>query len=192
MKDLVQEGRQLQNRMQAKLTEAPVPPNIEQLMDEFGELSDQIDQINNQLKKLKTRFEDLDETLVPIMEQLQALGQNSVTTKKYLITIKRMGYDRVNKSYKDGFELSLKKVNAIIRNILEETLKATETTTHVAASLGVQKLAATEALQETDGMLKNIIAKMKAFVQRILMKIRAANVEMKTVDNIAKKIIVSK
>lgn len=184
MKDLVQEGRALQDKMRNRIAEADMPAHMEELVDEFAELSNQIDQVTALLKKMETRYDEIDKELVPAMEKLKELGQNSFQTKKYLLTIKRMGYGRTNKSYQKGFELALTKVNANIKKILTDALAATETTTKVAASLGVQKLG--EA-----SLVAAIVSKIKNIATSIISRVREAIVSMKTLDAISKKMISS-
>lgn len=184
MKDLVQEGRQIQDKIRQRIVEDAAPDHMNDLIDEFGELSDQIDQVQAILKKMQTRFDEIDKELVPAMEKLKEVGQNSLQTKKYLVTIKRMGYERTNKSYQKGFELALTKVNATIKKVLTDALAATETTSKISASLGVQKIGEVS-------LIGTIMSKIKAIATSMIARSREALVSMKTLDVISKKMISS-
>jgi len=69
---------------------------IESKINEFGELNDEMDRLKNQLEGLKKRYSQLEGELRPILEHLNQFNQKSVQTEKYLLTIKRIGYEKVN------------------------------------------------------------------------------------------------
>ena len=123
------------------LTEMRVEdPNLQKSIDEFGILSDSIDRITRQLKEMETRYKTLESELRPILEQLIETKEKALVTASYSTTIKRMGYDRTNVKYKEAFELALTKVNGLIKEILKEALKSTESTTHIPSSVSVQPI----------------------------------------------------
>ena len=84
---------------------------IESKINEFGELSDEMDRVKNHLEGLKKRYSQLEEELRPVLEHLHQFNQKSVQTERFLVSIKRMGYEKVNYRYKEVFEESLEKVN---------------------------------------------------------------------------------
>jgi septation ring formation regulator EzrA len=74
------------------LTEFQRDKEIETKINEFGELSDEIDRVKNQLEGLRKRYSQLEGELRPILEHLYQYNQKSVQTEKYLVSIKRKGY----------------------------------------------------------------------------------------------------
>jgi seryl-tRNA synthetase len=145
-------------------------PSVLKLIDEYGELNDEIDVLKNKLEKLTSRYSQIEKEVRPVLEGLRELGQNSVQTDNYLISIKRMGYDRVNVKYKESFEAGLTKVNAQTRKILEDLLESTKTITSVVSSIGVQKV-------KGEGIFTNIYNKVKSFVSKLVPSIRRVNTE---------------
>lgn len=154
--------------------------NLEQKINEFGELSDQIDSLTAQLKKYKSKFSELEDELRPLLEGLQETQQNALQTEKYLITIKRSGYERTRSSYKDAFNLALTKVNTRIKEILNDALVSTETIHKVVSSLGVQKLG--------ESRFTNFLSKFKSKLMRIVSKISRKNKDIQKANRVLAKI----
>lgn len=162
------------------LMELEITPELEEQIDEFAELSDEIDRINAQLKKLKSRYGYLEDSLRPVMEDLDEQSQSAIQTKKYLLTIKRKGYDRTNVKYKQAFEQSLTKVNAQTRKVLEEVLDSTKATTRVVSKLGVQPVTESNILKRIVGKLKGVWGKLKS-------KLKRNKKDLNTLQQLAKK-----
>ena len=113
-----------------RLNEFRFENDIESQIDEFGILSDKIDKVKMELSELSNRYKEIEGELRPTLEQLQIQNQKSIQTKKYLVTLKRMGYNRDNFKYKESFEKSLTKVNQQTKKVLEkEGLLVRETVT---------------------------------------------------------------
>jgi len=106
-----------------RLNEFRFERDIESKIDEFGILSDKIDKVKMELSELSNRYKEIEGELRPILEQLNIQNQKSIQTKRYLVTLKRMGYNRDNFKYKESFEKSLTKVNQQTRKILEDILQ---------------------------------------------------------------------
>jgi len=64
--------------------------SINTLIDEFGELNDEMDVLKNQLEGLKKRYSEIEDQIRPLLEELRIHGQKSVQTEKYLVSIKRI------------------------------------------------------------------------------------------------------
>lgn len=166
---------------EAILLENEISPQIEQQIDEFAELSDEIDRVNAHLKKLKSRFSYLEDTLRPVLEDLDQQSQSAIQTEKYLLTIKRKGYDRTNVKYKEAFEEAITKVNAQTRRILEEVLESTKSTTRVVSKLGVQPVTESNILQRIVGKLRGVWGKLTN-------KLKRNKKDLNTLQQLAKKI----
>lgn len=55
--------------------------NINTMIDEFGELSDDMDRLKNQLEGLKKRYSQIEDELRPILEELNRFNQKSIQTE---------------------------------------------------------------------------------------------------------------
>lgn len=163
------------------LMELEITPGLEAQIEAFAELSDEIDRATAHLNKLKTKFSYLEDTLRPVMEDLDEQSQSAIQTKKYLLTIKRKGYDRTNVKYKEAFEQSLTKVNTQTRRILEEVLESTKSTTRVVSKLGVQPVTESNILQRIVGKLRGIWGKLTN-------KLKRNKKDLNTLLQLAKKI----
>ena len=160
------------------LTEFQKDKEIETKINEFGELSDEMDRVKNQLEGLRKRYSQLEGELRPILEHLNQYNQKSVQTERYLISIKRMGYEKVNYRYKEVFEESLEKVNRNTRKLLEELLESTKTLSKVVSSIGVQSI--------NENPFRDWIGRIKRMFLRIIPKIKATQSEMDTLQKVSK------
>ena len=163
------------------IQEFQMDKGIEQKIDEFGELSDQMDEIKYQLSKLKKRYGELEGELRPVLEGIQHHQQKSLQTEKYLVTIKRRGYSRESYKYKESFEESLTKVNEQTRRLLKELLESTKTTSRVLSSVGVQPV--------EENILKRVINKIRGVFSRVLRSFRTSGKEMNTLLSLSKKMV---
>jgi chromosome segregation ATPase len=160
------------------LTEFQRDKEIETKINEFGELNDEIDRVKNQLEGLKKRYSQLEGELRPILEHLQQFNQKSVQTERYLVSIKRMGYEKTNYRYKEVFEESLEKVNKNTKRLLENLLESTKSLSKVVSSIGVQPL--------NENLWNKIIGKIKRIFQRIIPQMKSTQSEMDTLQKVSK------
>ena len=123
-----------------RLNEFKFENDLESKIDEFGILSDKIDKVKMELSELSNRYKEIEGELRPILEQLTIQNKKSIQTKRYLVTLKRMGYNRDNFKYKESFEKSLTKVNQQTKNVLEDILQSTKTVSRVVSTIGVQRM----------------------------------------------------
>ena len=154
---------------------------IEEKIDEFGELSDQMDEIKHQLSKLKKRYGELEGELRPVLEGIQHHQQKSLQTERYLVTIKRRGYSRESYKYKESFEKSLTKVNEQTKRLLKELLESTKTTSMVLSSVGVQPV--------EENILKRVMSKIRGVFNKVLRSFRTSDKEMNTLLSLSKKMV---
>ena len=160
------------------LSELEMDKTVHRKIDEFGQLSDEMDRLKNQLEGLKKRYTQVEDELRPILEELQRFGQKSIQTEIYLISIKRMGYDRENLRYKETFEQSLEKVNKQTRKVLEDLLQSTKTITKVVTSIGVQPI--------SENFLKDLIRKVQSLVMSMVSKLKRNNKELDELQRLSK------
>jgi chromosome segregation ATPase len=160
------------------LTEFQRDKEIETKINEFGELNDEIDRVKNQLEGLRKRYSQLEGELRPILEHLYQYNQKSVQTEKYLVSIKRMGYEKTNYRYKEVFEESLKKVNKNTKRLLENLLESTKTLSQVISSIGVQPI--------NENLFKNLLGLIKIEFKTIISQIKSTKSEMDTLQKVSK------
>ena len=163
------------------LTEFQRNQEIETKINEFGDLSDEIDKVKNQLEGLKKRYSQLEGEIRPVLEHLQQFNQKSVKTERYLISIKRMGYEKVNYRYKEVFEESLEKVNKNTRRLLENLLESTKTLSKVVSSIGVQPIG--------ENIFKDIIGRIKRIFSGLINRIKNYNKDLDELQSISKMMI---
>jgi hypothetical protein len=123
-----------------RLYEFKFQKNVESQIDEFGILSDKIDKVKMELSELSKRYKEIEGELRPTLEQLTIQNKKSIQTKRYLVTLKRMGYNRDNFKYKESFVESLTKVNKQTKKVLEDILLSTKTVSRVVSTIGVQRM----------------------------------------------------
>ena len=168
--------KQLRQTIREVLTEeTQTDIDIENKIDEFGELNDEMDRVKSRLERLKKQYVEIESELRPVLEELSKYNQKSMTTERYLITLKRMGYHKENYKYKEVFNKSLTKVNQQTRRLLEELLNKTKTITKVSSSIGVQPV--------REGFLKDLVKKVKSLLAGIIPSIRKTS---KEIDNLQK------
>ena len=142
--------------------------DIESKIDEFGILSDKIDKVKMELKELSNRYKEIEGELRQTMEQLHIQNKNSIQTKRYLVTLKRIGYNRENFKYKESFEKSLTKVNQQTKKVLEDILLSTKTVSRVVSTIGVQRMDEISL----KSMLKKLVSPFKKLFSRLRMNIK--------------------
>lgn len=163
------------------IQEFQLDQSIEKKIDEFGELSDQMDEIKHQLSKLKKRYGELEGELRPVLEGIQHHQQKSLQTERYLVTIKRRGYSRESYKYKESFEKSLTKVNEQTKRLLKELLESTKTTSRILSSVGVQPV--------EENILRRVMSKIRGVFSRVLRSFRTSDKEMNTLLSLSKKMV---
>ena len=138
-----------------------------------------MDKLKNQLQGLKKRYSQIEGELRPVLEELNKYNQKSIQTEKYLVSIKRMGYDRENLRYKETFEQSLEKVNKQTRKVLEELLQSTKTISRVVSSVGVQPV--------SENFFTDLIRKVKSLFGRLVPKLKRTNKGMEELQRLSKR-----
>jgi plasmid rolling circle replication initiator protein Rep len=151
-----------------RLNEFRFERDIESKIDEFGILSDKIDKVKKELSELSNRYKEIEGELRPTLEQLHIQNKKSIQTKRYLVTLKRIGYNRENFKYKESFEKSLTKVNQQTKKVLEDILLSTKTVSRVVSSIGVQRM---DEISLTS-MLKKLVSPFKKLFSRLRMNIK--------------------
>jgi septation ring formation regulator EzrA len=143
-----------------KLNEFKIEADLNEKINEFGVLSDEIDRVKSKLSNLSQKYKVIENELRPLLEELHKQNQKSLKTKKYLITLKRLGFTRDNYKYKQAFQTALTKVNTQTQKILDEVLKQTKTVSNVVSTIGVQKLS--ESI--VSRMLNKLFSSFKRFI----------------------------
>ena len=162
------------------IREFQMDKSILEKVDEFGELSDEMDKVKKSLDEMKKKYEGLEEELRPLLEELSKYNQKSIQTEKYLLSIKRFGYEKENVKYKEVFEQSLTKVNKNTKKLLEDLLESTKTITKVVTSIGVQKL--------KEGFFTNFVNNVKKLVNRLVGNVKKSSNDMDDLILVSKKI----
>ena len=121
--------------------EMNLPPDLGKTVAEFGQLFSQIEELASDLKQKQLRYKELESQLVPVIEELKETQQKALVTSEFIVTIKRAGASDVkNYSYKKAYDTALTKVNAAIKQILEEARMETETLSDRSTTLNVQRV----------------------------------------------------
>uniref|UniRef100_UPI004047D0BD hypothetical protein n=1 Tax=Algoriphagus sp. TaxID=1872435 RepID=UPI004047D0BD len=163
------------------LTEFQRNKEIESKINEFGELSDEMDRVKNHLEGLKKRYSQLEGELRPVLEHLHQFHQKSVQTERFLVSIKRMGYEKVNYKYKEVFEESLEKVNTNTRRLLENLLESSKTLSKVVSSIGVQPL--------NENLLTKLLDRVKKMFSGLISRIKNTGKDLDELQRISKQLI---
>lgn len=161
------------------LAEVNITKDIEEKIDEFGELSNEMDKLKHQLEGLKKKYSAIEDELRPILEEMKEFGDKSIQTQKYLVSIKRQGYEAPSYKYKQAFETSLEKVNAQTRKVLEDILESTKGIKKVATSIGAQPV--------EEGFFSDLVKKVKSFFRKIIPSLRRTNKDIDNLQKLSKK-----
>lgn len=162
------------------LQEFRLEKDIKQKIDEFGELSEKINEVKKTLKQYKKRYKGLEDELRPLLSDIDSLQVQSMKTNKYLVEIKRRGYERENYKYKKIFNESLTKVNAQTRKILKEMLESTKTVSQISSKLDVKRV--------DEFSLKGAYRKLKSMFSSLTNKVRKGKKNLKKFNRFLQKI----
>ena len=155
--------------------------DIESQIDEFGILSDKIDKVKMELSELSNRYKEIEGELRPILEQLHIQNKKSIQTKKYLVTLKKMGYNRDNFKYKESFEESLTKVNQQTKKVLEDILQSTKTVSRVVSTIGVQRI--------NEISLKSMLLKLVSPFKKLFSRLKNTNKNIDDLDGVLRRMV---
>ena len=147
--------------------------DIKKNINEMGEISKEISQLQDKLKPLQKRYGDIVKEVLPVVNQL---GKENVITKKYVFRILKKGFDRSTVSYKEGFSTALKKVNKSTKLVLERILKETEKLTYIKPQFSIKPV---EGVSDT---LKKWVNRFKGFVRKLIphmKQIHKGNIELR-------------
>ena len=123
------------------LTEAKVEdPVLAAQIKEYAEISDSLDRAKAELKKIESKYEELEGVIRPILEELQETQDKALEVEDILVTIKRRGYDRTSYAYKEALEWVRDRINPAMKKIVDDSLEATKKPSYIASQIGVQKL----------------------------------------------------
>ena len=164
-----------------RLNEFRFEREIESKIDEFGILSDKIDKVKKELSELSNRYKEIEGELRPILEQLTIQNKKSIQTKKYLVTLKRMGYNRENFKYKESFEESLTKVNKQTKKVLEDILQSTKTVSRVVSTIGIQRM--------DEISLKSMLKKLVSPFKKLFSGLKLNNKSMDDLNGVLRRMI---
>ena len=109
-------------------------------IEEFGKLSDEVDQSKNEYERLREKYKALESELQPIIKTLEQLDSRTIQANNYLISIKKMGYDKISYKYSQVLEKVMEMVNADLKKAINEMLQNSAVITRVATSIGVQNV----------------------------------------------------
>ena len=173
--------KQLMNMIEEEIIkEFQIQKSIIEKIDEFGELSNEMDKVKKSLDEMKKKYEGLEDELRPLLEELSKYNQKSIQTEKYLLSIKRFGYEKENLKYKEVFEQSLTKVNKNTKKLLEDLLQTTKTISKVVTSIGVQKLG--------EGFFTVFINNVKKLINRLVGNVKNTTDDIDDLTLISKKL----
>jgi chromosome segregation ATPase len=143
--------------------------DLQSQIKEFATLSDQIDSISSELKKLENRYKELEGAIRPVLEQLDETQDKALEIENILVTIKKSGYDRTSYAYKEAFEWLKDRVNPTMKKIVEEAIEKTKKTSRIPSVIGVQKKNISEN-QIIDALKKywdSFIGKLKTYNNKL-------------------------
>ena len=164
-----------------RLNEKKLEPSIDMMINEFGELSDSIDRIKSILSKLSKRYKVIENQLRPFLEQLHKNDIKSMKTEKYLVTLKRIGYEKINYKYKQSFEQSLEKVNEQTKRVLKEILEQTKSVTNVVSSIGVQSI--------SENVFKKVFDKLIRGYRKYVKPLLSVNKELDNLNGLLRRMV---
>ena len=136
-----------------------------------------------ELSELSNRYKEIEGELRPTLEQLTIQNKKSIQTKRYLVTLKRMGYNRDNFKYKESFVESLTKVNKQTKKVLEDILLSTKTVSRVVSTIGVQRM--------DEISLKSMLKKLVSPFKKLFSRLRLNNKSMDDLNGVLRRMISS-
>jgi len=115
-------------------------PELAAQIKEYAEISDSLDRAKAELKKLESKYKELEGVIRPLLEELQETQDKALEVEDILVTIKRKGYERTSYAYKEALDWVKDRINPAMRKIVDDSLEATKKPAYIASQIGVQKL----------------------------------------------------
>lgn len=172
------------NFLREQLNELKVDdPKLQTQIKKFADLSDEIDKLSSNLNKLKKEYKSIEDTIRPIIEELDKTKDNTLEVENILVTIKSKGYDRTSMAYKEAFTYLYERVNPAMKKIADEALEVTKKTSTVASKIAVQKN------ESISGSIKKLLSSIKSFIKKSFNKIKGLNNNLENYNKNMKKMI---
>lgn len=143
-------------------------PDLSAKIAEYAKLNEEIERKKAELEELEKKFKPLDAEFVKMLDEMDATSDRCLRIQGILISIKKTAYVRTNKKYKEAFDWIYERVNGQMKSLVDEAMKATQTTTRIATSISVQR---TSELNE--GWLDNLWQKTKQFFNKTITSLRS-------------------
>jgi septation ring formation regulator EzrA len=128
------------NESLQSLSELEVQPDMDELVEKFGSLSDEIDRLKATLKSLEIEYRKYSDILKPLLKEVDSTQDVALQTKRFLITVKKKGYEYNRVGYEEAFDTLYSKVNPALKKIADKIKEANTTIVKVAPKLGVQRI----------------------------------------------------
>lgn len=147
---------------------------LQQKIEEFGNLSDQIKKLEAELKNLQKIAKPLDDELTKYLIEVSNTKDFILKTENYIVKI-NTPYNvnkGTSKKYKDAFELALTKVNEATRNVLNDAISATAGDTVTKLKYSIDN---TNPDKVNESFLSDLWGKAKRLYNRLISRIKGYN-----------------
>ena len=159
-------------------------PELIKKIEEFGKLSDEVDKAKNDYERLRERYKMLETELQPIIKTLEELDSRTIQVNNYLLTIKKMGYEKITFKYAQVLEKVMEMVNSDLRKTIDEMINNTAVISRVATSLGVQKI--------KEGFIERFTTKFNQIKTRLVNSLKKNLIQIDKLLEILEKIVSKK
>jgi hypothetical protein len=153
-------------------------------IEEFGKLSDEIDRAKSEYEKLKVKYRDLETELQPVIKSLEKLDSRTIKANGYLLTIKKLGHEKITFKYAQVLEKVMEMVNSDLKKTIEELLNNTAVISRVSASLGVQRV--------KEGFIERFAEKFNQIKTRLVNSLKKNLIQIDKLLEILEKIVSKK
>lgn len=149
------------NEEESQEKEIKLDKSIEDRLEEFYKLQNDIEEATKNLKDMQSKFYEFSSAIDPMLSSMKEVNQRLTKAEGYIIKINAFGGERSTFSYKDAFVESLSKVNGKIKNILLETLDNTKKIAKVKSQFKIDKIEEASMVSRLKDSIKSISSKFK-------------------------------
>ena len=110
-------------------------PEIIKKIDRFGELNMEMEKAREKLDSIRREYKNIESELLPILEELDEYSSRTIKTQRYLIHIKKMGFNRTMFNYSKVLDEVLKGANEETQKMIGELEIEQETETETEAEM---------------------------------------------------------
>jgi hypothetical protein len=165
------------------INEIEITDDVKIKIKQIAVLYERIETLSKELKNLQDNYKELAEVITPIIEELDDTKKEFVEVDDVIISLKRRGFSRTSRAYKEAFDWLESRVNGVMRALVNEAIQKTEKTAHIASALDIKRKKINEISEDQISKLKSYFTNMRNVFSKLNDEFEASITGLKKIIN---------